>query len=410
VGPGIPPPRPTGRGRNDRSGNGRPGRPGRSGPSDRGDRGDLDGGGAPRRRAAQLVAVAPVVVVAGCGGDPPSMLDPASRASERVEWLWWVLLWTSVVAVGVVTAFLLVAVRRGRRPWPGRAAAEGAGQGQGEGRGEVAAEGAGAPPGGGLGEVDTRPVPWGGRFVVLGGVVVPGIVLAATFVITLVVLDDLAAPSEEGELTVQVVGRNWWWEVRYPNGAVTANEIHIPVDRPVEVELPSADVIHSFWVPQLQVKEDNMPGADNSLWLEARRPGRFLGQCAEFCGIQHANMRFQVEAMPAAEFEDWVADQARPADEPRDRAAQRGRDVLEASSCAGCHTVRGTSAQGDQGPDLTHLASRRTIGAGVAPLTRATLADFITNAQDAKPGAAMPPTELTPDQVDAVVAYLMELE
>jgi cytochrome c oxidase subunit 2 len=331
----------------------------------------------------RLVVLAPVVAAAGCGGDPPSMLGPASREAERVEWLWWVMLWTSTVAVVVVTVFLLAAVRRRHRD-PG------------------------------LGEVDTRPVAWGGRFVVLSGVVATGIVLAATFVVTLVVLDDLAAPSEEEALRIDVVGNNWWWEVRYPNGAVTANEIHIPVGRTVELRLPTADVIHSFWVPELQVKEDNIPGADNSLWLEADRAGRFRGQCAEFCGLQHANMRLLVEAEPPREFRAWLADQARPADEPASgpggREARRGRRLVETSSCAGCHTVRGTSADGELGPDLTHLADRRTIGAGVLPLTRATLTAFVANAQEDKPGATMPPTELTPDQVDAVVTYLMGLE
>jgi cytochrome c oxidase subunit 2 len=338
----------------------------------------LPGGGL-RRRGLWVVLMLVLTGPSACGGDPPSILEPGSKAAERVAGLWWVLFWISVVAVGVVTAFLLVAVRRRSRPDEDD-------------------------------DVDMRPVPWGGRFVVIAGIVVPGAVLAATFVVSLLVLDDLAAPSEDPALTVEVVGRNWWWEVRYPDGVVTANEIHIPVGEPVEVELPTADVIHSFWVPELQVKEDHMPGSENSLWLEADRPGRYRGQCAEFCGLQHANMRFQVEAQPADEFEAWLARQERPAAEPVTDAARRGQDVFVGSSCAGCHTVRGTPADGELGPDLTHLASRETIGAGVVELSESSLADFVADPQDDKPGASMPPTELSPEEVAAVVAYLMELE
>jgi cytochrome c oxidase subunit 2 len=329
-------------------------------------------------RAPCLVLLLGASGVAACGGDPPSILEPDSSAGERVAGLWWVLFWTATVAVGFVTALLLVAARR-------RAATLDD-------------------------EVDRRVVPWGDRFVVLGGIVATGIVLSGTFVFSLFVLDDLAAPAEDPDLTVEVVAHNWWWEVRYPDGAVTANEIHIPVGRAVEVELPTADVIHSFWVPELQVKEDHIPGSENSLWLEADRPGRYRGQCAEFCGLQHAHMEFQVVAQPADEFDEWLAAEARPAEDPETAEARRGRDVFLDSSCAGCHTVRGTSADGDLGPDLTHMANRETIGAGLVPLTRDDLAAFIADAQDLKPGASMPPTELTPDQVDAVTAYLMELE
>jgi cytochrome c oxidase subunit II len=331
-----------------------------------------------------------VAVAGGCGErDTPSILEPDSRAGERVARLWWVLFWISVVAVAVVVGFLVVAVRRRNRdpePTPDDAADGGD-------------------------DVDRRPVPWGDRFVVLSGIVVTGAVLAGTFVFSLFVLDDLAAPAaDDPALTVEVVARDWWWEVRYPDGVVTANEIHIPVGEQVDLRLPTADVIHSFWVPELQVKEDHIPGTVNQLWLEADRPGRYRGQCAEFCGLQHAHMRFEVVAQPPDEFEDWLADQARPADEPGTAAARRGRETFERASCAGCHTVRGTSATGDLGPDLTHLADRRTIGAGLARLTPDTLTDFIADPQDDKPGASMPPTELTPAEIDAVAAYLMELE
>jgi cytochrome c oxidase subunit II len=339
--------------------------------------------------AALALVLTVLAVLAGCSDDSPSILEPDSHAGRRVAGLWWVLFWISVVAVLVVVGFLLVAVRRRHRGGPG-------GEPGGDPEGDD--------------DVDRRPVLWGDRFVVISGVVVTGAVLAVTFVVSLFVLDDLSASSDDPELTIDVVAHDWWWEIRYPNGAVTANEIHIPVGQRVDVRLHTADVIHSFWVPELQVKEDMVPGMDNRLSLDADRAGRYRGQCAEFCGLQHAHMLFYVEAQPPDEFDEWLSDQARPADEPTTAAAREGLEILEGASCAGCHAVRGTSADGDLGPDLTHLADRRTIGAGLMRLTPDHLADFIADPQDDKPGASMPRTELTPAEVRAVTAYLMELE
>ena len=314
----------------------------------------------------------------GNGGDAPSLLDPQSEAAERVEGMWWLTFAISTAVVVVVVAFIAVAVRRGR---------------------------------GATGdEIDRRPVAWGDRFIVIAGLVVSGAILAGTFVVSLGLLDALADPPEPPALTIDVVARNWWWEVRYPNGAVTANEIHIPAGRTVELRLVAGDVIHSFWVPQLNVKKDHVPGMDNRMWLTADRPGRYRGQCAEFCGLQHARMAFYFEADHPEEFEAWLAMQARPAREPVTPLARTGRDVFATSSCAGCHTIRGVTAVAELGPDLTHLASRETIAAGTLSLTPDTLATFVHNAQIDKPGATMPPTELAPEQVAAVVEYLMGLE
>jgi cytochrome c oxidase subunit 2 len=336
----------------------------------------------PRSRPSFAALAASAGLFAACAGDDtPSMLNPDSAAGRRVAGLWWLLFWTSVVAVAVVVGLIAVAVvRRHRRP--------------------------DTPEGD---DVDRRPVAWGDRFVVLSGIVVTGVVLAVSFVVSLFVLDDLAAPAEHRPLAIDVVAHTWWWEVRYPGGAVTANEIHIPVGEPVEVRLRTADVIHSFWVPELQVKQDLVPGMDNHLSLEADHAGRFRGQCAEYCGLQHAHMAFYVRAEAPAQFRDWLADQGRPAAEPTSPQAQQGRNTFESSSCAGCHTIRGTTADGELGPDLTHLAGRETIGAGVDQLDPDTLARWIADPQDDKPGASMPPTELTAAEVDAVVAYLMEL-
>ena len=344
-----------------------------------------------RSRLSLATHAALLAALAGCAGDDsPSILDPSSGAGRRVAGLWWMLFWISVVAVAVVVGMIAVAIVRRHRP--------------------DATEGEGDGVGAGSDDIDRSPVAWGDRFVVLSGIVVTGVVLAVSFVVSLFVLNDLAAPAERQPLKIEVVAHTWWWEVRYPGGAVTANEIHIPVGEPVEVRLRTADVIHSFWVPELQVKQDLVPGMDNHLSLEADHAGRFRGQCAEYCGLQHAHMVFFVRAQPPAEFQDWLADQGRPAADPTSALAQQGRTTFEGSSCAGCHTIRGTTADGVLGPDLTHLAGRETIGAGVDRLDPDTLARWIANAQDDKPGASMPPTELTPAQVDAVVAYLMGLE
>ena len=338
-----------------------------------------------RGRSVPGTALA-LLLLAACSDDSPSVLSPRSEAAERVEGLWWLTFWTSVVVCLVVTAFIVQAVRRGRA-----AAAKDREGGAEEG-------------------IDKRPVPWGPRFIVIAGLVVSGAVLAGTFAVSLRALDALAGPTRNPALTIEVIGRNWWWEIRYPNGAVTANEIHIPVGRPVEVKLSTADVIHSFWVPQLNVKQDQVPGMDNRISLLADEPGRYRGQCAEYCGLQHAHMVFYVEAQPPAQFDQWLAREAAPAAEPTSPTANTGRDIFLRSSCAGCHTVRGTSAAGTLGPDLTHMASRQTIAAGTLPMQRDPLSEFVLDAQNAKPGATMPPTEVAAEELSALVDYLMGLE
>lgn len=331
------------------------------------------------RRAPRLVGLAAsLLVTTACSGQAPSVLEPRSEAGRRIEGLWWLTFWTSVVVVVVVTAFILVAVRNGRR--------------------------AGADD-----TIDQRPVAWGNRFIVVAGLVVSGTVLATVFGLSLRQLHALAEPPGRPALTIEVTGHDWWWEVRYPNGAVTANEIFIPAGEVVDVRLPTADVIHSFWVPQLSVKKDTIPGQDNALWLRADKPGRYRGQCAEFCGLQHARMGFYVNAVPRDDFGRWLANEAARAREPASPSAAAGREIFLRSSCAGCHTVRGTSAAGTLGPDLTHLASRATIAAGTLPLNPGTLSDFVLNAQRAKPGAVMPPTEVGPGELQAIVDYLMGL-
>ena len=315
----------------------------------------------------------------------PSMLDPHGPGAARVTSLWWVMLAIALVVLTVVVVMLVVAVLRGRRSAsPGR---------------EQARPASGEEP------------RWGEPFIVVAGFVIPALILVTLFVVSLRAMAALRDPGQAAELEIRVTGHMWWWEAQYPNGAVTANEIHVPAGRPVRFTVTSADVIHSFWVPQLQVKADMIPGKVNTLTIQADEPGRWRGQCAEFCGLQHAQMIFWVVAEPPATFDRWMAHEALAAAQPTDPGAARGQSVFLNQTCAGCHAVRGTPASlARVGPDLTHLASRSTIAAGVLPQTRAALAAWVSDPQVAKPGAVMPPTDLTAAELDALLDYLQSLK
>jgi cytochrome c oxidase subunit 2 len=237
-------------------------------------------------------------------------------------------------------------------------------------------------------------------------------------VFAVLVLDGVVGHASSGAptdaLRVTVTGRQWWWEVVYPGHsadevATTANEIHIPVGRPVVNELRSSHVIHSLWVPSLGPKRDLIPGRTNTLRLQADRPGVYRGVCAEFCGAQHAKMAFVVTAEPAERFAAWLSSQRGSPQPPADSLAQRGEQVFLGGSCPLCHSVAGTSAGGRIGPDLSHLASRQTIAAGTRPNTRGNLAGWILDPQSMKPGTKMPPSRLTGADLHALTAYLESL-
>ncbi len=250
-----------------------------------------------------------------------------------------------------------------------------------------------------------------GRWWLLGGgVAMPVIVIAVVLLATVFSMSALSNDVDDTDLTIEVIGHRWWWEVRYPDGeVVTANEIHIPANRRVGLKLRSADVIHSFWVPSLAGKMDLIPERENTLVIEAGSSGRFAGHCAEFCGIQHANMRLTVVAHDDDGFADWLASQRRPAAMPATDPARRGREVFTRVDCGGCHTIAGTDALGTEGPDLTHLASRSTIGAGVTDMTVPDLRAWVTDPHAIKDGVLMPALDLEPDEIDALVAYLAGL-
>jgi cytochrome c oxidase subunit 2 len=217
------------------------------------------------------------------------------------------------------------------------------------------------------------------------------------------------------ELVIKVSGSQWWWNVQYldpqPGKTFqTANEIHIPVGRNVRFQLEGDDVIHSFWVPSLAGKQDLIPGRLNEIAVRAERAGVYRGQCAEFCGLQHAHMAFLVIAEPQEAFDKWANEQRQPAVKAPDEEAAAGREAFLAKPCASCHTIRGTSASGTTGPDLTHVGSRRMIAAGLFETTRGSLAAWIADPQTLKPGNNMPMVPLTSDELRSISAYLASLK
>ena len=265
-----------------------------------------------------------------------------------------------------------------------------------------------------LGRPDRRAAmgrPW---LVIGAGLLFPLFVLTALLVYTLPIGAELARKAEPDALRVEVTGKMWWWEVRYGDPGsqvVSANEIHIPAGKQVEIIVDSTDVIHSFWVPNLAGKIDMIPGHRNALRITADRPGVFRGQCAEYCGAQHANMVLYVVAHPPDAFEAWLAGQRRPAREPVTAMLQRGRALFLDSGCGTCHVVRGLVAGGRFGPDLTHVGSRRTIAAGILPNNIGTLAGWIAGSQSIKPGNHMPSFNTFDGQdLRALAAYLASLE
>ena len=313
---------------------------------------------------------------------PPTFLmslRPRGAAAEVIAGLWWVMLAIGGVIFVVVAALLLVGLfRRGDSD---------------EAPEELAREREGA----------------GNRWILVGGVGMPMIVLVVILWLTLVAMERVTPVAGAEAVAIEVVGHQWWWEVNYPDhGFSTANEIHIPVGIPVEVELRSDDVIHSFWVPALHGKLDALPDYPTTLVIQAEEVGRFKGACAEFCGLQHANMGLLVVATSLEEFEAWILGQQQPASTPVG-VGQQGLAVFLSSQCAECHTIRGTGAEAGTGPDLTHLADRQTIGAGTLANEPDQLAAWITDPHASKEGVKMPAAKFSEEQLEALVSYLATL-
>ena len=323
----------------------------------------------PRSRLG-LTLLGLALAATGCGGNQ-NVVHPESHPQHEIANLFWVLLVASSIGFALIVFLLFLGwLRRTREELPG-----------------------------GIGET-------GATKLVLGlGVALPIVLLSILFVWSDVfVMRSTAAPAAgSSRMTIHVIGHDWWWEARYDGtGVVTANEIHIPTHTRVTVVGSSADVIHSFWVPELNRKIDLIPGNTNRELLAADTPGRYRGQCAEFCGLQHAHMAVLVVAEPMPAFRRWLAAQARPAQASLPAAFTRG-------GCADCHAIRGTRAHGDVGPDLTHVASRTTLAANTIPNTPQYLAEWIRDPQHFKPGNTMPNLRLSDADWRALAAYLERL-
>lgn len=324
----------------------------------------------PRPRTATLLLPAvlfvAVVATSSCGGDHDVFAGDGKGGREIASVGWFMIITATVIAAVFLSLLIWALVRGGRRPaW--------------------------------------RETP----VVLAGGVALP---VAVILVLTVLTLGTLDRRGGDGALRVDVIAHQYWWEIRYPDsGVVTANEMRIPVGRSVTLTLTSGDVIHSFWVPSLDGKIDMVPGHTNHLTLVAEQPGIYRGQCAEYCGLQHALMSLSVEATSTAEFERWLQHEASDAREPTSTSERVGAAAFSQLPCASCHTIRGTGATGDLGPDLTHLAGRRTLAAGAIPNDRGHLGGWIANSQTIKPGNLMPPIPMDPAQLTGLLDYLQSL-
>jgi cytochrome c oxidase subunit 2 len=335
------------------------------------------------KRYVHPIEILLLPVVLAMRGQAQSTLDPAGPAAKSLSDLsWFVFILFTAVAVVMCSLIAWVATRR---------------------RGTFD---------------EHEPVDAGGGqlWILIGGFAIPFVILAAVFILGLRAVTRF--PLHDGYVMdpeIRLIGHQWWWEARYVGGPpnnqfVTANEIHIPVGRPVNIELSSADVIHSFWVPNLSGKVDLIPGQVNHMRLQADRPGVYSGKCAEYCGAQHANMMIVVVAHPENEFEDWRAHQLEPSSAPSTAQEARGQELFLSSPCSLCHTIRGASARGAVAPDLTHLASRRGIAANALENNKANISAWVTHAQALKPSSMMPNvTQFSGDELQALVAYLQQL-
>ncbi len=314
------------------------------------------------------------VFFTGCSAQSPSPLYPASSNATSISNLFYFIFWIAVAVFVIVEALLLYSVIRFRRK-----------------------------------SEDEMPKQiHGNTKLEIAWTAAPAVVLAIVFALTYQTLTDLANVPKDS-LPVHITGHQWWWQVDYPSlGVVTANEIHLPAMQAASFTVESKDVIHSFWVPELGGKIDVVPGKKNVTWFKPSQTGTFHGQCAEFCGAEHALMRFNVVVESQEQFNAWVAAQKEKA-APSDTLTQ-GMAAFTQLGCIACHTIDGTPAQGKVGPNLTHLASRTTIAAGSLDMNSVNLRAWITNPQGVKPGVSMPTLAMTPDQVAALMAMLQSLK
>jgi cytochrome c oxidase subunit II len=334
-----------------------------------------------RRLSAARVAAGAVCVLAlaGCGGQQ-NMLNDHSPQTHSIMLLWWWMLGAAmIVLLGAIGMLVISYLRRGARGLPFFGTREDVPQ----------------------------------AMVLLFGIGVPAVVLVVLFAVSDVYLVGQTSPPnpKTTAMTIHAIGRQWWWDIEYPGTtAVTANEIHIPVRTRVNLIATTGDVIHSFWVPSLNRKIDMIPGRRNRILLYASQPGRYRGQCAQFCGLEHARMAMYVFAQPRAQFDAWLHRIESPAVAPRTPAERAGEAAFMSDQCASCHTIAGTGAYGDVGPNLTHVGSRTTLAALTIPNTPYWMYRWIENPQAIKPGVQMPDLGLSAHDIKDIVAYLESLK
>jgi len=350
----------------------------------------------PTRGLRFLSAAFLCLFFSGCRGGIQSAIDPAGPQAGRISKLWWLMFYVcSVVFVLVIIAALIAVVRS--RSKQSKAA-----------RVEKITD----KPKLSLSKAEEQRM----TRTVQGAVAVTVVILFVFLIASFSIGRSLSSDMEnKGLVTIEVTGHQWWWEVRYMDTNpskifTTANEIHIPVGQPVTLKLHSTDVIHSFWVPNLNGKKDLIPGKDATIWLQADQAGVYRGQCAEYCGLQHAHMALFVFAEPVDKFNAWMDAQRAESVAPSNESEQRGQQVFLTSPCIMCHTIQGTQANATTGPNLTHVASRSTIAAGTLPFTRGHLSGWIVDSQSIKPGNHMPPIALNSEDVQALLDYLQSLK
>jgi cytochrome c oxidase subunit 2 len=336
-------------------------------------------------RRDNLFTVLLLVFLCGCSGNQ-SALNPSSTQAGKFFDLWWLfcIVLTAIYAL-VLLFFILALSRRGRDQTP---------------------------------EPILHPDPKRERrmgIVVSGSVAITAIILFVFLIADFSTGRTLHEQPDPHPLKIQIRGHQWWWEVHYENDissniVTTANEIHVPVGKTVEFELEAVDVIHSFWAPNFNGKKDLVPGHPTTVSFRAVQPGIFRGQCAEFCGAQHAHMRFVVVAETQEKFDAWYKSQQQSPPAPSDDLQKRGQEIFVSTTCVMCHTIQGTPARGTVGPDLTHLASRYMLAAGTMTNNLGHLAGWIIDPQKIKPGVIMPQHNFSPQDLHALLAYLETLK
>jgi cytochrome c oxidase subunit 2 len=314
------------------------------------------------------------------------VLHPAATQAGNIEWLYWIIF-------GVLTAVFVLMIAG--FTWAGA---------------KTGTEASHPLP-----IIEDKEGDHRARWVVGSAIGVTVITLFVILVLSVVTGKRIHGPTSKNPVTIQVTARQWWWEITYPNPQAdqtitTANEIHVPVGAPIVVLTNSKDVIHSFWAPSITGKRDLVPGYSSAFWFQVDQPGTYHGQCAEFCGLQHAHMGFSVVAEPVDQFQAWQQQQLKQAAEPSTSEAVRGRGVFLTHACLMCHTIRGTDAGSHVGPDLTHIAGRKMIAAETLPNTAGSLAGWIVDPQRIKPGTRMSPNPLAPDDLQALIVYLRSLQ